>query len=260
MIGRHPSRCAFTLVELLVVIAIIGILAALTLPAVTASLESGRATRCRSNLRQLHLANSQYAADNGYYVPGSTDIFRKNLNRWHGNRTSKSEAFVGASGPLAPYLGQGEGIRECPSVRKFAKDVTGQNAFEASCGGYGYNMMGVGSRAFVAGYNAGSITRGMAPEDIRNPAQTVMFADAGFPQPYDNPEFVIEYSFIEPYTFPGGSSAQPSVHFRHRGSANVVWCDGHVSSETMTVTYNPQVSAFAIGWFGEKNNDLYDPF
>lgn len=251
---------AFTLIELLVVIAIIGILAGLLLPALSGAMEEGRSARCKSNLRQLHLANSLYAADFNRYVPGSTDIFSKNLNRWHGNRTKTSEPFVGTNGPLARYLGTGEGIRECPTVRKFAKDVTGQNAFEASCGGYGYNMAGVGSLAFVSGYNTASISQGMAPEHINDPARTVMFADTAFPQPYDDPQFIIEYSFVEPYRFPGGGQAQPSIHFRHRDRANVAWCDGHVSAEIMTVPYNAKVSAFNIGWFGEKNNDLYDPY
>ena len=88
-----------------------------------------------------------------------------------------------------------------------------------------------------------------------------MFCDAAFPQPYgSSPTYLIEYSFAESYTFPGGGSVQPSIHFRHNGRCNVVWCDGHVSSEKMTLSYSPEFDKFKVGWFGAANNDLFDPF
>src|SRR5258705_7958157 len=57
-------QCGFTLVELLAVIAIITILCALLLPALASSKESGRRTRCTSNLRQLALAAQMYWDEN----------------------------------------------------------------------------------------------------------------------------------------------------------------------------------------------------
>jgi prepilin-type N-terminal cleavage/methylation domain-containing protein len=57
------SLRAFTLIELLVVIAIIGILASLALPAVTGAFRRGQMTQTLSNMKQLHLAQTQMALD-----------------------------------------------------------------------------------------------------------------------------------------------------------------------------------------------------
>ncbi len=71
-IPRHATldtRHAFTLVELLVVIAIIAVLAALAVPLYQRIAESGRATACGGNLRQLGIALSAYLGDNNMTMP-----------------------------------------------------------------------------------------------------------------------------------------------------------------------------------------------
>ena len=257
---------AFTLIELMVVLAVVAILTALVLPALGKARSSARQSKCAGHLRQLHLANTLYAGDHGHYVAAAAGIKSgSNLTRWHGVRSSESAPFDGSRGPLVRYLGKDAMIRRCPGFIDY-ETSSGANAFEASCGGYGYNDRGVGSQSYRYGANAQGLEKGMRPEDIRQPQATVMFCDAAFPQPYDKPKYLIEYSFAEAYKFvrsdsgkEASSGAQPSIHFRHNGRANVIWCDGHVSAENMTVEKNADFSKFNIGWFGGPNNELFDP-
>jgi len=68
---RLPNRpFGFTLVELLVVVAIIGVLLALTLPAVQAAREAARRTRCASNLKQIGVALQGHHEAYGSFPPG----------------------------------------------------------------------------------------------------------------------------------------------------------------------------------------------
>lgn len=72
MTASTRLRRGFTLIELLGVIGIIALLAAVLIPVFLAARERARTTTCASNLRQLHLAFSQYASDNNGYVPPYT--------------------------------------------------------------------------------------------------------------------------------------------------------------------------------------------
>ena len=261
---KQPSY-GFTLVELLVVVALIGTLLGLLAPVIGRARASGEAAQCASKLRQLYTANVLYAAQHGTYVAAAPDIFSANLHRWHGARDSVGEPFDFSRSPLAPYLGGEPRIRTCPGFLRY-RDDRAANAFEASCGGYGYNLYGVGSQCYIYGFNERGMAEGMQPGMIRDPAHTVMFADCAFPQPYGNPRYLIEYSFAEACHFVDGNGqetaqmAMPSLHFRHNHRVNVIWCDGHVSREAMSFTYDDSFRRFEIGWFGPQDNRLFDPF
>ncbi|MGC4007061.1 MAG: DUF1559 domain-containing protein [Pirellulales bacterium] len=111
---RLSSRPAFTLVELLVVIAIIGVLMAMTLPAVQSARESGRRTQCLNNLKNIALGSNQHLASQKC-LPGGG---------WGWNWTGDPDRGFGMRQPggwiysLLPYL-------EETALHDLGKDGTG---------------------------------------------------------------------------------------------------------------------------------------
>jgi hypothetical protein len=257
----HPG--AFTLIEVLVVVGIVATLVSILLPGLSAAREQARAVVCRSNIRQVILANGYYKEDyRGVYCPGASDFLR-NLHRWHGEREHPSQPFDPTRGPLVPFLGSDGAIRQCPTfpADQIAAETGG---FERGNGGYGYNNDFVGVQLIE--YSSGDYVvlndrAGTLADRIRRPAETIMFTDTAFAA-----SGLIEYSFAESRFHPQypGVRGVPSIHFRHRKQASVGWCDAHVDAHPMTYTewnhlYRADPERFGIGWFGEADdNQLFD--
>jgi len=252
----HRGR-GVTLIELLVVMGMIALLTSILLPSMAGARASAHRVLCSTNLAQVVRADLYYADENdNSFCPGALD-FGKNLHRWHGTRTNTHEAFDPTDGPLTPYLGENGLIRQCPAF-PVEEIVKHGDDFERGAGGYGYNNRYIGMQV---PYTPESHRSGVQTHQVKRPAETVMFADTAFAA-----NSLIEYSFVEPRFHPEYPlfRTDPSIHFRHRGAANVGWVDGHVDSQMMTFTwksgmYPADPKRYDIGWFGDSDdNRLYD--
>lgn len=115
--SRTDSRLAgFTLLELLVVVSVVGVLTALLLPVLSKGRETGRATACLSNLRQVGIGLQLYCDDHGNRLPTMRDRLLLQTNEPQGQPIAPIETnelptpdFV-----LSNYLGN-VAVLKCPS-------------------------------------------------------------------------------------------------------------------------------------------------
>jgi prepilin-type processing-associated H-X9-DG protein/prepilin-type N-terminal cleavage/methylation domain-containing protein len=117
------DRSAFTLIELLVVMATIAILASMLLPVLSQSEDSGRATICKSNQRQLAVASMNYSLDNiNWLNPLQTQL----------DPTQVETTFRVI---LWYYVAQNPHVYDCPT-EQCAVYADGITAYDASYGGF----------------------------------------------------------------------------------------------------------------------------
>lgn len=261
---------AFTLIELLVVITIVALLLTILVPSLARAKQQSQGIVCRSNIRQLVLANVTYAVENnGEFILAAPDIFTgQNLVRWHGARDDLDSFFQMERSLLYAYIADGD-AKECPRKTQFRTGDPWQWDFEQGCGGYGYNMTYIGSRIWED-YTAQNCARATRESEVGSPQSTLMFSDAAMVKLENEAPYYLEYSFAEPYYFvvngrPDESWGRPSpsVHFRHNRQSNVGWCDGHVDARRIAL--DDTVNAYGvcsydslIGWFDPPDNSLFD--
>jgi len=246
-IVKRKNIGGFTLIELLVVIAIIAILAAILFPVFARAKEAGKQSTCTSNLKQVGLAYLQYCTDNSEMCAPvwvyDASIAGTNVagNRW----------IIHQSGPciLERYLRTKSFI--CQSdlfYNTFLKptyiDAPNPDPTWVAAGvsSYGYNSYYLAAQTY---YGAQVKGRKMSrTTSFRSPSKIIAFADKNrIHQPGLCPPgktYGGGYVTCESSTgwwhgggaefSAGGDGTWPNAILKC-GKVNVVWLDGHVTSE-----------------------------
>jgi prepilin-type N-terminal cleavage/methylation domain-containing protein len=100
-IEESKQNKGFTLVELLIVIVILGILATVTVFAVTGITNKGKTSACQSDAKTIQTAEEAYSANNGAYTALQSDLVAAGL--LHAASTKFTIALTGGSGTVASY-------------------------------------------------------------------------------------------------------------------------------------------------------------
>ncbi|HWI56362.1 MAG TPA: prepilin-type N-terminal cleavage/methylation domain-containing protein [Bacillota bacterium] len=239
---------AFTLIELLVVIAIIGVLATLLLTSVERAKARVQATACKSNLRQLGISLQMYVSETHCYPANRFQTkppSAPNSDRfWLGRLVRES---LGISQPSTNF--QRQGVWRCPATHWSPAMLNGNDVNQFT--DYGYNddkFSGKGEKDSASKFglqghyvpDAASASewsfRPVAESEVVAPGDLMAIGDC----------FEANALFmrrpIEKFAEFGNILA------RHRGNANVVFCDGHVESPTLKFLFEETSDAALVRW------------
>lgn len=185
------KKYGFTLIELLVVIAIIAILAAILFPVFAKAREKARQTSCISNLKQIGIAELQYAQDYDETLPLAVSLIGWRVYTYFDL--------------IQPYVKNTQLFR-CPS------DSVGEVDFTAIGAGrhcYCPNLRWVtGNTKFLHGVITGWNMPSASLSDLVDASAMPSVADAKGP---------VDANLV--------SKVVPGQ--RHNGGCNIVYCDGH---------------------------------
>lgn len=240
----------FTLIELLVVIAIIAILGAILFPVFAKVREKARQTSCLSNLKQIGLGLIQYSEDNDEYLAKAW----MGINGWDKSDPTAGNVKYKWMDEIYPYV-KSTDVYHCPdfnddlSLGATGKFVPYQQLGQVTGTVAGGDNQHYGSYSMCAAYwdtsyndqgfsSVGSTqgNGGLTLNSLTHPATTVWIADGEgsyqFDWQFGNPTPTGTQGSVQ--TWGQGDLNNGSMAVRHTTFANILWCDGHAKSMTLS--------------------------
>lgn len=226
------KRRGFSLIELMAVVAIIALLAALLLPVFMQSRESANRTQCLSNLRQLGNAFALYAQDYDAHLPPQAILPPEGTN------------YTCWDVQLQPYI-KDRNILGCPSdttsrrldIPELGKKLIRSSGMAANASGVPYAGMPLSANTVLmlerstVGTQDAPRSSVLAYESCVTRLGKLTPPPAGFPE-YSPPDF------------------------RHRGTGNYLFADGHAKA---VPGFNPSFPGYRTHTDGVAQCGFADP-
>jgi prepilin-type N-terminal cleavage/methylation domain-containing protein/prepilin-type processing-associated H-X9-DG protein len=267
---RPGLRAAFTLVELLVVIGIIAILISVLLPALANARNKANAVKCASNMRQIYILCTMFAAEHKGRLPrpalvgnNASDINMANTNAWCMVGSSYGIADLTDSGGVLWRFLKGQSAR---AELLYCPGDNGENPV------IGSNVQSGEARNFSYSFNCNILDfhdpqapshRGLTPSAIPVLGTPLSFAKRAADKIFLLEEIAPNDAWCLPFDYDGGTSPRFDDYLSGRhgprkylnaprsgpgtpawtayinnGRGNQVFFDGHVTQLTPGEVYS----------------------
>jgi len=246
---RRERLGRFTLIELLVVIAIVAILAAILLPALQSARARAQRASCLSNVRQVGSMHLLYADNCRGVFCIARDV---KLNQWESSADHKGPGILARG--VRRASGATEQVFNCPDADNMLQIDLG---WTARFSGFGYNIL-LSFRSYndLCSLSPKKQTfRPVKTGSVYRPSQICVVADAAAFSGYDGTPIPTAFLY-NPASREGGYA-----DFRHNGSCNVSFADGHAESQSEFFERPADSSGFKerLGYLSQDDR-AYDPF